>query len=181
MYTPAQCLVERLQFRRFVEHGQMLVDHVLVVADRRSGLRLPWREAVHFRRGLVDQREQDLERDPFFTQDIIRQGIDVVDEVASEHGREVQMAPFFGWEETNIPRDGPGELFQDRPILLAVGLQEEGNITQVYPAALAERLQRIQDTPACGDRLENGKRHTAGRVDPEPAVLRKPRGDRLQR
>ena len=181
MYTPAQCLVERLQFGHLVEHCQVFVDHVLVVADRRSGLRLPWRKAVYLRRCLVDQREQDLERDPFFTQDIIRQGIDVVDEVAGEHGGEVQMAPFLGWQETDITRDGPCELFQDRPILLAVGLQEEGNITQVYPADLAESLQRIQDTPACGERLEDGKWHAAGRVDPEPAVLRKPRGDRLQR
>lgn len=58
MDAPAQEAVKSLHLGLGAQGIQMLLNHVLVIADSRSGLSLLRRERVHFAGGFINQGQQ---------------------------------------------------------------------------------------------------------------------------
>ena len=61
MYALADQLVDRPHIG-IVQHGQVFIDYILVIADSRTGLRLGGRHRMHLGCRLVDKRQQDIGR-----------------------------------------------------------------------------------------------------------------------
>ena len=126
MYARANPLVQVAR-GGVAQKGEMAGYHVLVVTHGGARLRLAGRKVMHLRRRLVDEWEKDIERQFRLVEDVARQGIEVIREVASEDSRQMEQPPLVRREETDIPAELVAQAEEGKQILL-VQLPEDDDV-----------------------------------------------------
>ena len=95
--------------RQSIQQLTLRVDDIFIVADGRAGLSLTGGELMHLTGGLVDERQEGIEGDAVFLQQLTGKVVAVVHKVTGKDGTQVQVTPVGRREGAHVLRNRRGQ------------------------------------------------------------------------
>ena len=145
MDAQAHALIDVLQQRIILEQCRLVADHILVESHCRTSLSFSWRQRMHLLRRLVYQREHHLERNTMLLQQLLTDDITVVDEIADEDSRQMEILSILRRKFIHAPTQLMRQLLYHPMGITVVSLYETRDNGEIHLLFLGERLHRIED------------------------------------
>ena len=118
-----------MHIRSVSQQVEMMIHHVLVIADSGSRLRLVGRKGVNLAGCLVDERKHHVEGDIVRLQDTGTQVVHVVDKVTGKDGTQVEIAPALTIEMIDLLAKCASQQLHQAHVRLA--FEENGNLAEI--------------------------------------------------